>query len=101
MTGRPEGKVAIITGGTSGIGRGTVDLFLKEGAKVVAGDLQDHKGEAMERELGANFSYCRANVAHEDEMKNLVDHTIKIRPPRCAVQQRRLWRSAANCTRST
>ena len=77
MTGRLEGKVAIITGGTSGIGRGTVDLFLAEGAKVVAGDLQDHKGEAMERELGANFSYCRANVAHEDEVKNLVDHTVK------------------------
>ena len=78
MTGRLEGKVAIITGGTSGIGRGTVDLFLAEGAKVVAGDLQDHKGEAMEREFGdANFSYCRANVAHEDEVKNLVDHTIK------------------------
>jgi len=77
MTGRLEGKVAIITGGTSGIGRGTVDLFLAEGAKVVAGDLQDHKGEAMERELGANFSYCRTNVAHEDEVKNLVDHTVK------------------------
>ncbi len=76
MTGRLEGKVAIITGGTSGIGRGTVDLFLAEGAKVVAADLQDHKGEAMERELGANFSYCRANVAHEDEVKNLVEHTI-------------------------
>lgn len=77
MTGRLEGKVAIITGGTSGIGRGTVDLFLAEGAKVVAADLQDHKGEAMERELGKNFSYCRTNVAHEDEVKNLVDHTIK------------------------
>ncbi len=75
--GRLDGKVAIITGGTSGIGRGTVDLFLKEGAKVVAADLQDHKGEAMERELGANFSYCRTNVAHEDEVKNLVDHTVK------------------------
>ena len=76
MAGRLEGKVAIITGGTSGIGRGTVDLFLKEGAKVVAADLQDHKGEAMERELGKNFSYCRANVAHEADVKRLVEHTI-------------------------
>ncbi|MGB6087823.1 SDR family NAD(P)-dependent oxidoreductase, partial [Parvibaculum sp.] len=74
--GRLDGKVAIITGGTSGIGRGTVDLFLKEGAKVVAADLQDHKGETMERELGENFSYCRTNVAHEEEVKNLVAHTI-------------------------
>lgn len=76
MAGRLEGKVAIITGGTSGIGLGTVELFLKEGAKVVIGDLQDHKGEALEREHGAHVSYCRTNVAHEDEVKNLVDHTI-------------------------
>lgn len=77
MGGRLEGKVAIITGGTSGIGRGTVDLFLKEGAKVVVGDLQDHKGVAMEHELGKNFSYCRTNVAHETEVKTLVEHTIE------------------------
>lgn len=76
MAGRLEGKVAIITGGTSGIGRGTVELFLREGAKVVCGDLQDHKGEAMEREFGKTFSYCRTNVAHEAEVKNLVDHTV-------------------------
>ena len=77
MTGRLEGKVAIITGAASGIGRGTVDLFIKEGAKVVAADIQDHKGERMEEELGANLSYCRTNVAEEAEVKALVDHTVK------------------------
>src|SRR5690606_29896892 len=76
MSGRLEGKVAIITGGASGIGRSTVELFLKEGAKVVAGDLQDHKGEAMEREFGKNFSYCRTNVAQEADVKALVAHTV-------------------------
>lgn len=76
MSGRLEGKIAIITGGTSGIGRGTVDLFLKEGAKVVVGDVQDHKGEAMARELGASFSYCRTNVAEEADIKSLVDHCL-------------------------
>lgn len=76
MSGRLEGKVAIITGGTSGIGRGTVELFLKEGARVVVGDVQDHKGEAMVRELGPQFSYCRTNVLHEAEIKGLVDHTL-------------------------
>ncbi len=77
MGGRLEGKVAIITGGTSGIGLGTVELFLKEGAKVVVGDLQDHKGEALKREHGGIVSYCRTNVAHEEEVKNLVAHTIE------------------------
>jgi NAD(P)-dependent dehydrogenase (short-subunit alcohol dehydrogenase family) len=44
---RLSGKVAIITGGASGIGRGTVELFVKEGASVVAADLQDDKGLAL------------------------------------------------------
>jgi NAD(P)-dependent dehydrogenase (short-subunit alcohol dehydrogenase family) len=77
MAGRLEGKVAIVTGGTSGIGRGTVDLFIKEGARVVVGDLQDHKGEAMAKELGASFSYCRADVSKEADVKALVDHAVK------------------------
>ncbi|HEX7776064.1 MAG TPA: glucose 1-dehydrogenase [Parvibaculum sp.] len=76
MAGRLEGKVAIVTGGTSGIGRSTVELFLKEGAKVVAGDLQDDKGDAMERGFGKSFSYCRADVSVEADVKNLVDHAV-------------------------
>lgn len=77
MTGRLEGKTAIITGGTSGIGRGTVELFLTEGAKVVAADIQDHRGEEMARELGPNFSYCRTDVASEPDVKALVEHTVE------------------------
>ena len=76
MSGRLEGKVAIITGGTSGIGRGTVELFVKEGAKVVVGDIQDHRGEAMSRELGANFVYQRTNVAEESDVKALVETAV-------------------------
>ncbi|MCE9651267.1 MAG: SDR family oxidoreductase [Parvibaculum sp.] len=76
MAGRLEGKVAIITGGTSGIGLGAVDLFLREGAEVVCGDLQDHKGEAMAKAYGAGFSYCRTDVSQEADVKALVDHAV-------------------------
>ena len=41
MAGRLDGKVAVITGGVSGIGLGAVELFVSEGARVVAGDIQD------------------------------------------------------------
>ena len=44
MAGRLDGKVAVITGAASGIGRATVDLFIAEGARVIAADLQEDKG---------------------------------------------------------
>jgi NAD(P)-dependent dehydrogenase (short-subunit alcohol dehydrogenase family) len=44
MAGRLDGKVAVITGGASGIGLGAVELFVREGAQVIAADVQDEKG---------------------------------------------------------
>jgi NAD(P)-dependent dehydrogenase (short-subunit alcohol dehydrogenase family) len=60
--GRLAGKVAIITGGASGIGRGTVELFVKEGASVVAADLQDDEGARLVEDLGEKVSYVRTDV---------------------------------------
>ena len=48
MAGRLEGKVAVVTGAASGIGRGTVDLFVAEGARVIAADIQDDKGRSVD-----------------------------------------------------
>jgi NAD(P)-dependent dehydrogenase (short-subunit alcohol dehydrogenase family) len=76
MSGRLAGKVAVITGAASGIGRGTVELFVREGAKVVGGDLQDDKGARMEEELGDAFRYIRCDVTDEAQVKAAVDLAV-------------------------
>ena len=71
-----SGKVTIITGGASGIGRGTVELFVKEGASVVAADLQDDKGARLVEDLGEEVSYVRTDVSKEDDVKSMIAHTL-------------------------
>ena len=53
MTRRVEGKVALVTGAANGIGRSATLVLAREGAKIVATDLQDEKGESLLRELRA------------------------------------------------
>src|SRR5271156_6374605 len=68
MAGRLEGKVALITGGASGIGLGTVELFLAEGAKVVAADLQDEKGAVLEQRFPGRLAYVHCDVTREADI---------------------------------
>ena len=68
MAGRLEGKVAVITGGVSGIGLGTVELFLAEGARVVAADIQDEKGAMLEQRFPGRLRYARCDVTVESEI---------------------------------
>jgi NAD(P)-dependent dehydrogenase (short-subunit alcohol dehydrogenase family) len=63
----------VITGGASGIGAATAELFIDEGAKVVIGDLQPEVGEETAGRLGANCAFVPCNVAKEAEVKALVD----------------------------
>ena len=72
MAGRLEGKVAVITGAASGIGRGTVDLFVAEGAKVVAADIQDAKGARLEEEHKGKARYVRCDVSSEKDIEAAV-----------------------------
>ena len=77
MAGRLAGKVAVITGAVSGIGRGTVELFVNEGAKVVGADLQDDKGARLAEQLGDDFRYIRCDVTDDAQVKAAVDLAVK------------------------
>jgi len=71
-----DGKVAIITGGASGIGRGTVRLVVQEGARVVIADVQDDKGEAIAEELGDNTIYQHTNVSDENDIEAMINCAV-------------------------
>jgi NAD(P)-dependent dehydrogenase (short-subunit alcohol dehydrogenase family) len=68
MAGRLEGKVAVITGGVSGIGLGTVELFAAEGAQVIAADIQDEKGRMLEQRFRGAVRYAHCDVLKEDQI---------------------------------
>jgi NAD(P)-dependent dehydrogenase (short-subunit alcohol dehydrogenase family) len=68
MAGKLDGKVALITGGASGIGLGTVELFLAEGAQVLCADLQDEKGAMLERRFPGRLAYARCDVTAEADL---------------------------------
>ncbi|MCY3578728.1 MAG: SDR family oxidoreductase [bacterium] len=73
MSGRLEGRVAAITGASSGIGRAAAELFVQEGAKVALGDIQDDAGQALADSLGNGAVYVHCNVTSEDDVAALVD----------------------------
>src|SRR5258708_15415537 len=72
MTARLDGKVALITGAASGIGRASVDLFAAEGAQVIAADIQDDKGARMEEEHKGRVRYVRCDVLQEKDLEAAV-----------------------------
>ena len=72
MAGRIEGKVAVVTGGCSGIGLATVRRFVEEGAKVVIGDIDDQRGEEIARTFGESVAmYVHVDVTDKEEVDAL------------------------------
>ncbi|MBN2698083.1 MAG: SDR family oxidoreductase [Bacteroidales bacterium] len=75
-----ENKIAIVTGGASGIGLETVKAFLEKGAKVVIADYNEESGESAERELsgrGADVIFMQVDVSGEEAVKKMVQETVK------------------------
>ena len=72
---RLKDKVALITGGTSGIGAETARLFISEGAKVIISGRSEEKGSKLANELGDNARYCVSDVTKEDDIKEAVKFT--------------------------
>ena len=71
-----EGKVAIITGGASGIGEAAARLFVTEGAKVLIADMQLERGATLAEELGKNASFIRVEVRQGDQVKAAVNLAV-------------------------
>lgn len=62
-------KVAIVTGGASGLGRATTEALLQRGARVAIFDLNEEQGTAVAAELGEQCRFVKVNVADEDSVK--------------------------------
>ena len=77
---RLEGKVALITGAGSGIGRATAEVFAREGAKVAVVDLSDAAGEQTVEaihEAGGDSIFIKADVSNAEDVKRMISHTVQ------------------------
>ena len=76
VPGRLEGRVALITGGTGGIGAATVRRFVAEGAWVVASGRSQERGAELVKELGDRVRFIAADVTRPEQIDTLVDETV-------------------------
>ena len=75
-----DGKLAVITGGISGLGRAMAERFAKEGARVVVADINSERGENAAREMsagGAGIEFIEVNVAEEESQQALFDDVVR------------------------
>lgn len=70
--GRVNNKVALVTGGASGVGKETVELLLKEGAYVAFGDIDDQAGEVLAKACGERALFLHHDVSNEAEWQQVI-----------------------------
>ena len=75
--GRLSGKVAVITGATSGIGLRTAEIFVVEGAQIVIAGRRAPEGEALAKQLGPNCIFRQTDVTEEDQMRALIALSVE------------------------
>lgn len=71
-----EGKVAVITGSTSGIGARTAEVFVANGARVVIAGRRQDRGERLAQKLGHAASFIRTDVSLEADVKAMIEHAV-------------------------
>ncbi len=74
---RLAGKVAIVTGGASGIGAATVRRFVEEGARVIVADINDEAGQALADELGPACRFVHCDHTDRADNEAVVGHAIE------------------------
>ena len=72
-----DGKVAVVTGGASGIGEATVRQFVEEGAKVVIADMQQERGQNLADELGDAAVFAAVEVRQEEQIKAAIGTAVE------------------------
>jgi NAD(P)-dependent dehydrogenase (short-subunit alcohol dehydrogenase family) len=70
--GRVQGKIALVTGGASGIGRGCAETLAREGATVIITDVQDDKGRALAAEIGGEALYLHHDTTQEEDWVSVI-----------------------------
>ncbi len=72
-----KNKVAIVTGGASGLGRATAEKFVSAGARVAIFDLNEEQGQALAQELGESAMFCAVNVADDDAIAAGIEKVVQ------------------------